>query len=399
VLLQQRSSAVDTTIHNAAHAAVTAVPAGTPVHDLVHVSSPNPDPKPANAPSGNVNVDWFTNGTCTGNPTANSGSVGPINQATGNFDATGFPQTPATAGTFAFRGHYEGNLEYLPSDGPCEPLLVADDTIVTHVRDAQNNDITNTTVASGTVVHDEATVAKAAGTPAGVPDPGGSVTFTLFDNGTCNGAVLATDANKPLAGGTATSATFTTPNAGGVFSYLAHYNGDASYPGHDAACEPFQINANGGQGRVTGGGSIFDTVDGVPNTRITHGFELRCDPNDKRQSLEINWAGGNNFHLEKLINSVVCFDDPATQPPPPPGTLIDTYAGNTLFNGQTGYHGFGYAVGTGICNKLPATIYFILIDAGEPGTGDVAEYHITGGCTLNVGPAFLDKGNHQFHKN
>jgi hypothetical protein len=141
---------------------------------------------------------------------------------------------------------------------------------------------------------------------------------------------------------------------------------------------------------------------GVPNTRITHGFELRCDPTDKRQSLEINWdsgAGQNNFHLDKLINSVTCFDDPLTQPPPPPGTQIDTYAGTTLFNGHTGYHGYGYAVGTGTCNKLPATIYFILTDDGEPGTTDVAEYHIVGGCTLDAGPAMLDKGNHQFHKN
>ena len=92
-----------------------------------------------------------------------------------------------------------------------------------------------------------------------------------------------------------------------------------------------------GSGRVTGGGSIFATVNGSPNVRVTHGFELRCDPNDKRQSLEINWDGGNNFHLDKIINSVICFDDPTTQPPPPPGTVIDTYAGNTLFNGQPGF--------------------------------------------------------------
>ena len=154
------------------------------------------------------------------------------------------------------------------------------------------------------------------------------------------------------------------------------------------------------EGRITGGGSIFATINGTPNVRVTHGFELRCDANDKRQSLEINWDGGNNFHLDKIINSVVCFDDPTTQPPPPPGTVVDTYAGNTLFNGHAGYHGFGYAVGTGTCNKQPATIYFILIDAGEPGTEDTAEYHIvSSGCTLDAGPAQLLKGNHQFHKN
>jgi hypothetical protein len=115
-----------------------------------------------------------------------------------------------------------------------------DVTNVTHVRDAANNDITNTTVNAGTVVHDEATVAKTAGTPAGVPDPTGTVTFTLYNNGSCDGTVLATDANKPLSGGTATSATFTTPAAtAGTFSYRAHYNGDANYPAKDAACEPF----------------------------------------------------------------------------------------------------------------------------------------------------------------
>ena len=508
-LIVQLASSTATQIHNAAHQVVTAVAAGTPVHDSVTVTGQPGQPNP----TGNVTIDWFTNNTCAGNPAASSGNV--ALDASGQVDATGFTQTPGGAGFFGFRATYLGDATYTGSVGACEPLTVvdaniqltpptannpvgtnhvltchvnindgtgfvnapagtvctgsitngpgsfvgssqcstlgttgsctltitsatpgtttiqatttvavagvtltrttgdahagdgpnatknwADDTIVTHVRDAANNDITNTTVPSGTVVHDEATVAKAAGTPAAVPAPTGTVTFTLFNNGTCNGTVVATDPNKPLnASGVATSATFTTPDSGGVFSYLAHYNGDANYPAHDAACEPFQVNAVQGEGRVTGGGSIFDTVDGVPDTRITHGFELRCDPNDKRQSLEINWAGGNNFHLEKLINSVVCFDDPTTQPPPPPGTVIDTYAGNTLFQGHTGYHGFGYAVGTGICNKLPATIYFILIDAGEPGTADIAEYHITGGCTLNVGPKLLTFGNHQFHKN
>ena len=63
-----------------------------------------------------------------------------------------------------------------------------------------------------------------------------------------------------------------------------------------------------------------------------------------------------------------------------------------MFNNKS-----GYAVGTGTCNKKNATIYFILTDAGEPGIADTAEYHITGGCTLDVGPALLTKGNHQFH--
>ena len=45
----------------------------------------------------------------------------------------------------------------------------------------------STTVTPGTVVHDEATVTRTAATPVAVPDPTGSVTFTLFSTGTCTG--------------------------------------------------------------------------------------------------------------------------------------------------------------------------------------------------------------------
>ena len=120
----------------------------------------------------------------------------------------------------------------------------ADSAITTNVRDAQGNDVTNGTVTAGAVVHDEATVTKTAGTPASVPAPTGTVTFTLYGSGSCTGTVVATDANKPLNGsGVATSADFTTPTAGGSFSYLAHYNGDANYPAKNAACEPFTARA------------------------------------------------------------------------------------------------------------------------------------------------------------
>ena len=77
----------------------------------------------------------------------------------------------------------------------------SDDTVTTQVHDPAHNDITGTSVTGGTIVHDQATVAKAADTPAGIPAPTGSVTFTLYDNGTCNGNVLATDPNVPLGTG------------------------------------------------------------------------------------------------------------------------------------------------------------------------------------------------------
>ncbi|MDP9334422.1 MAG: Ig-like domain-containing protein [Actinomycetota bacterium] len=348
-----RAPATTTTqIHNGTHAVVTTVEVGTTVHDFVHVAGPAGQ----SVPTGNVSIDWFTNGSCTLPFASNSGSVGPLN-ASGNYDATGFSFTPLTAGHFAFKAHYLGAPPYLGSDGPCEPLTVvdaniqitpplatnrvgtnhtltghvnvnngsgfvpapagttitfskvsgpgsfvggvntcltilatgscsvqitsatpglttiqatttvtvggisltrttgdgkagdsanarkrwADDVVTTTVRDALNNDITGQTVPPGTIVHDVATVTKTANTPPLVPGPTGTVTFTLYDNGTCNGNILVTDSNKALVNGVATSVTFSTPTAG-TFSYLAHYNGDVNYPQHDGPCEPFTVS-------------------------------------------------------------------------------------------------------------------------------------------------------------
>jgi hypothetical protein len=131
------------------------------------------------------------------------------------------------------------------NSGPATKLW-ADVTVTTKVLDASNTDVTgSTTITPGTVVHDQATVTRTAATPAAVPNPTGTVTFTLFNGTTCNGSVVSTDPNEALNGsGVATSVTFTTPAGGGPFSYLAHYNGDANYPQRDAgACEPFTVTA------------------------------------------------------------------------------------------------------------------------------------------------------------
>ena len=170
--------------------------------------------------------------------TNNDGKLDPTE--TWVFSATGI----ATAGQYSNVATVNGAATVATTT---VPLTATDDdcyfgataVVTTAVRDAAGHDVTNTTVPSGTVVHDEATVAKAAGVPAVAPGPSGTVSFTLYDNGTCNGAVVATDPNKPLSGGIATSANFTPPAAGGTFSYLAHYNGDANYPARNGPCEPF----------------------------------------------------------------------------------------------------------------------------------------------------------------
>lgn len=136
------------------------------------------------------------------------------------------------------------------------------------------------------------------------------------------------------------------------------------------------------EGRMTGGGKIIDDAN---STNIaTHGFELRCDISDTRDNLEINWNGGNHFHLDSLTD-VRCLDDPSIQPQPP-NAPFDRYEadGFGTYNGVSGYQ-----------------IHFEFTDAGEPGSGDHAFIVIHGGSpdtvVLNIN-GFLHEGNHQAHK-
>jgi hypothetical protein len=123
------------------------------------------------------------------------------------------------------------------------------------------------------------------------------------------------------------------------------------------------------KGRFTGGGSIF-TDSGV---RVTHGFELHCDPAEGANNLEINFDQ-NRFHLSTLTTAS-CFMDSS-------GAFVIIGSGTGLYNGIAGY-----------------TITFTFTDAGEPGTSDRAIYDIVGPGNTPILSAgnLLDKGNQQFH--
>jgi hypothetical protein len=140
-------------------------------------------------------------------------------------------------------------------------------------------------------------------------------------------------------------------------------------------------------GRMTGGGSIQCGTVGS----VTHGFELHCifpegaDPTVPN-SLEINWGGGQNFHLTSLTTAV-CTNQPGFEESPPEAGF------DTML-----------ATGTGTLNQVSGyTIEFRLVDDGEPGAGaDLARYLIrnpSGEVVLNCPSTTLEQGgNHQAHK-
>ena len=96
-----------------------------------------------------------------------------------------------------------------------------------------------TSVVSGAVVHDKVFVDRLAGTPAGVPNPTGSVVFHRYATLDCSGASV--DQTVVLTAGspsTAVSADFA-PTAN--ISFKAEYLGDANYPARTGACEPLSV--------------------------------------------------------------------------------------------------------------------------------------------------------------
>ena len=141
-------------------------------------------------------------------------------------------------------------------------------------------------------------------------------------------------------------------------------------------------------GRMTGGGSIVCSNGGF---RVTHGFELHCifpEGSDASlpNNLEVNWGGGQNFHLT-ILQTAVCTNQPGFDENPPEAGF-DTMQ----------------ATGTGTLNGVAgAVIAFTFTDAGEPGAGvDSASYLIkdpSGSVVLDCDASVLEQGgNHQAHR-
>jgi uncharacterized repeat protein (TIGR01451 family) len=113
----------------------------------------------------------------------------------------------------------------------------ADDTARTDILNATNSVIT--TAVAGTVVHDRVFVARAAGTPASVPNPTGTVVFHRYATINCSGT--AVNQSVALTSGSPSTADSDAFAVTADMSYQADYSGDANYPARSGACEPLTV--------------------------------------------------------------------------------------------------------------------------------------------------------------
>jgi hypothetical protein len=159
--------------------------------------------------------------------------------------------------------HLGSNVTPVGANTPAStPFLALVPGIVTEVHNSAHEDITDTSVAFGTDVHDEITVTA---TSSG-PTPTGTADFTLMTGLVCDGETLDSDSNVALVAGVAESGVQTDLVAGD-YSYLAHYDGDTNYSAGDAACEPFTIEAEP-MGHI-----IVDKVTNPSNATTSFSFD------------------------------------------------------------------------------------------------------------------------------
>ena len=220
----KHDSTTATTIHDAAHGAITSAPIGTTVHDSATVSGN----ATGGTPTGNVSFTvYMGNTTCTGDGVS-AGSVAL---------SGGVAHPSATAvlpvGGLSYKATYAGSDIYNTSTGPCEPLAAGklSSTTATTIHDANHGAITHAAI--GSTVHDSATVtgSGAGGTPTG------NVTFTVYmGNTTCTGEG-ASAGTVDLDGGVAHPSDTAAVPAGGL-SYKATYNGSDVYNASTGDCEP-----------------------------------------------------------------------------------------------------------------------------------------------------------------
>lgn len=228
------------------------------------------------------------------------------------------------------------------------------------------------------------------------PDAGDNTNVQVFFNGALAASGAFNPGNNDVFSGSANAPSGTSTVQ--VTAEAVAAWGD-SYPGGQTTAQfPVDLSTTScgttpppGTGRFTGGGKVVVSNAIVPTSgsvTVTKGFEVDCDMMPTHENLELNWDGGNHFHMD-LITSASCIL--IGNPPNPPKAPVNqiTATGTGSYDGVEGY-----------------TVMFTLWDQGEPGGNDEAGFVVcqstsptscTGTVVLSVPLQLVSTGNIQAH--
>jgi uncharacterized protein YfaP (DUF2135 family) len=183
--------------------------------------------------------------TCTGPALTPAPTSATVN-GEGQYPSGDF--TTAGAGTYSWSAHYTGDLVNPPADATCAALSTVSKATPT---------LTGTASAAvvGGAIHDEVSVT-------GGFTPTGEVTFTVYGPGDTSCATPLETSTVAIQSAHATSADFTSPQAGG-FRWTASYPGDENNEAAILAC-----NAANQTSTV---GKASPTLSGVATTAVAVG--------------------------------------------------------------------------------------------------------------------------------
>jgi hypothetical protein len=202
--------------------------------------------------SGTLVYSFFTNGTCSDDPSQTS-SVSVSNGTAGQSATTG----ALSAGSYSFEARYEGSTDYASSTASCEPFTVgkAAPTLTNTVEDAATGTPWSGSEVTGSAAYDSSTITGTEGYT-----PTGTVTYTLYSGTTCSGTVLQSSPETISESGSVPTSADSPALGGGTYSYVVSYPGDANNAASVSPCESFTV----GKATPTVVNAVHDASTGSP---------------------------------------------------------------------------------------------------------------------------------------
>ena len=181
-------------------------------------------------PTGTVTYTFYTSSSCGGPGTPQTLPLS--NGLIPNSPSQG----PLMAGSYSFRASYNGDSNYISTNGSCESFTVLSPFVSTALFTSDGISIPlGSSVSLGTSVYDTAVENGVIGSFT----PTGTVTYTFSTSSSCGGS--GTTQTVTLSNGLVPNSALHGPLAIGTYSFRASYSGDGNYPSSTSSCESFSV--------------------------------------------------------------------------------------------------------------------------------------------------------------